>query len=542
MNTRRLFLIILTALFPLSVWARTIQVPGDAATVQAGLDSLHDYDTLSIAAGVYSEALLAPALHFCMTGPLDSTVAAIIDPGYLPGWDTLSCMILPYGSHPVIQHITFRNGPRIYLRDGGVGGILSYSLDPVLKHVVMDSVNRGFQQEMWDSSVVLQISNCQFRDVISMAIAALRAQVFVSDCEFSCNPAQEGPGEAGITCGPNSRIQRCRFSSGPVLSDNCIGLIGGGGLVEDCIFGPLSNCREPVIVFGRPFNVTIRRNLFVDCTMRYAPGLLSIHYPDTVAAQISDNTFMNIRRGGECLTLSLIEISYLNWPGNTGHWAVFSNNDFIRCTAGQRAHVAHLNSPIEFYRNRFVECRDNSSIPMIRIHNGHLLEGTANIGDNFFDRNYIAVQNDSFAVIDMRWNWWGDSTGPYHEWDHTEGLGDTILGHGLRFDPWHTDTSFFADVPGIDRPLPEDFALEAFPNPFNSSVHIRLTPSAAEIVRIELFDVLGRNVREIWCGPIAFQKDIIFDGRDLASGSYWIRASATLNWRVLASKRIVLLK
>ena len=64
----------------------------------------------------------------------------------------------------------------------------------------------------------------------------------------------------------------------------------------------------------------------------------------------------------------------------------------------------------------------------------------------------------------------------------------------------------------------------------------------AEIVRVEVFNVLGLRARELWAGAEAEEKDIGLDGSDMASGIYFIRATDTIYHRPLASAKVVLLK
>jgi hypothetical protein len=111
----------------------------------------------------------------------------------------------------------------------------------------------------------------------------------------------------------------------------------------------------------------------------------------------------------------------------------------------------------------------------------------------------------------------------------------------VLFDPWSPDTNFLS-VTGLGKPLPKEFTLEAFPNPFNNAITLKLIPPAAMIVRVELFDVLGRRVREIWRGPLAFQKDLTFDASALASGIYFARVTDVIDRKPLAMAKVVLLK
>jgi glucose/arabinose dehydrogenase len=92
---------------------------------------------------------------------------------------------------------------------------------------------------------------------------------------------------------------------------------------------------------------------------------------------------------------------------------------------------------------------------------------------------------------------------------------------------------FTASAPAV---LPENFALQNFPNPFsasgifgNTGTHIRFTlPQTAEI-EVKIFDLAGRELRELASGArSAGSHDVIWNGRGrngeaLSSGVYLVR-------------------
>jgi hypothetical protein len=69
----------------------------------------------------------------------------------------------------------------------------------------------------------------------------------------------------------------------------------------------------------------------------------------------------------------------------------------------------------------------------------------------------------------------------------------------------------------------------AFPNPFNPQTTIRLAQQTAGPARVAIYDVFGRLVRVLHDGPLAAgRSEVSWDGRsdsgrDLPSGSYWVR-------------------
>ncbi len=69
-----------------------------------------------------------------------------------------------------------------------------------------------------------------------------------------------------------------------------------------------------------------------------------------------------------------------------------------------------------------------------------------------------------------------------------------------------------------------------------------LIPADICIVKLELYNVLGRKVEEIWHGPLAFRKDVTFDASALASGIYFARVTDVIGRKNLAMTKVVLLK
>jgi hypothetical protein len=90
-------------------------------------------------------------------------------------------------------------------------------------------------------------------------------------------------------------------------------------------------------------------------------------------------------------------------------------------------------------------------------------------------------------------------------------------------------TSLFP--PGVSPSIPEGFRLAAnYPNPFNAGTTFQFTASRRDVVRLEVFDLLGRLVRTVFEGPATLGENVIAwtdvrdaSGRPLASGMYVYR-------------------
>jgi hypothetical protein len=97
-------------------------------------------------------------------------------------------------------------------------------------------------------------------------------------------------------------------------------------------------------------------------------------------------------------------------------------------------------------------------------------------------------------------------------------------------------------VERVSSPLPEAFQLnQNYPNPFNPSTTITVDLAAAEKVRMEVFDVLGRRVATLIDGEMpAGSYQVTWDARGLASGVYLYRLVTGRG--VAATRKMMLLK
>lgn len=70
---------------------------------------------------------------------------------------------------------------------------------------------------------------------------------------------------------------------------------------------------------------------------------------------------------------------------------------------------------------------------------------------------------------------------------------------------------------------PHKFKLTAYPNPFNSRIKIGFTLSQPKTVVIHLFDISGRNVREIDIGYYnTGNHEAVLDAAGLVAGIYYL--------------------
>lgn len=99
----------------------------------------------------------------------------------------------------------------------------------------------------------------------------------------------------------------------------------------------------------------------------------------------------------------------------------------------------------------------------------------------------------------------------------------------------------FTASPEEPVPAPRRFALhQNYPNPFNPATEIRFELAHGAKTTLQVFDVLGRNVKTLIDAPLsAGEHRIHFDGSDLPSGMYFCRLQAA---DFTQSKKMLLLK
>ncbi len=105
---------------------------------------------------------------------------------------------------------------------------------------------------------------------------------------------------------------------------------------------------------------------------------------------------------------------------------------------------------------------------------------------------------------------------------------DSLDGEALPRQVWIARPHDLADVPGPGA-IPVAVALSAWPNPFNPSVTLAMEVPAAGSASLDLYDVRGRLVAQLYDGFLPEgRREIVWDGRDAAgrtapSGVYFAR-------------------
>jgi hypothetical protein len=528
-----------------TAWAVTRHVPADYATIQSALNAVQNGDTVLVALGTYAEALQCPGRSFVLKGDAIPDTGdyprPVIDPTSLTNPRGRTCLTLPTLTTPLsitVEDLSFHNGAAMYPHDpGSNGGISGGCPGVMLRRCILDSTAGGYVAG-WRS---ISMERCEFRTIQGACVYSTESHfaLHATDCVF------HGRALFNIHVGDSSTFLRCRFLGN---RDGSLCMVTGRGIrIEDCIFGP-SEANEqsfdPALWLGVTSGL-VQNNVFEGLYLGHEVITLDCACDDTSVVTLRNNRVVNNIVNAQ----GTFGVYLVNDNGGNGRCRaviednVFENN-FAPASGGFVGLYLREDCAVRGNRFRHLDRERNATVTLAPVIAGESLDDYALHGNRFDSTGYAVQIDRSTDTLDARWNWWGDSTGPYHAAANPQGLGDTITGF-VKFAPWCEDTVMCEEPSAITLRAaapPSAFRLSAYPNPFNSTTVLQLEVPQAEIVRVELFDLLGRRVKELWAGLVADQKEITVDGRALASGVYFVRATDTIWNRPLVSAKIVLLK
>ena len=99
--------------------------------------------------------------------------------------------------------------------------------------------------------------------------------------------------------------------------------------------------------------------------------------------------------------------------------------------------------------------------------------------------------------------------------------------------------TYYTDVKDEPNKL-LSYKLQVYPNPFNPVTNVVYTLPERAIAELRMYDVLGREVREIFSGEAeAGTHTQVIDGNSLSSGVYFIRFTSK---NYADTKKVLLLK
>ncbi len=511
--------------------ANVLRVPAEYVSIQSALNATDVGDTVLVAMGVYAESITTPGRSFWLIGDVDADTGfferPVIDPTSLPEPRLQRCGTIRAGGLAVIERMAFRNGPEMFPRanESLPGGLENNNWGATFRDCLFDSTYMGIHSGV--STLILERTH--FHKNLRNCLRTGNVRVTAHDCSFNLTALGVW---AMATGGSGTEYVRCSFT-GDTVESSVLFLNGNDVTVTDCIFGPIGFAEEQMIYLGA-WNCLIENNVFTDCV--HHMSVITSNNTCEHPLYVRGNVFDRMRSSPTSANGACMSLSAQDDPDDSCYATTVEYNVFHDCSSASSASAIFATGTILARRNRFTRMRPDS-MPVINRGNWG-----CTIHDNVFQDNGFAIYTEwSGNSIDARFNWWGDSSGPFHYWNNPNGHGDEV-GDGVQFSPWRTDTAFFYDEVSERPPVPDESRMEVFPNPFNAIATIYLTIPSAMVVKIELFDLLGRHVKEIWSGAMSETREFVIDGHELSSGIYYARAFDVIGNRPLAVRKLALVK
>ncbi len=519
-------------------------------SIQAAVTAASASDTVLIHEGEYVETVvpygksLTIGSEFLMDGDTAHIASTILQPD-LARPDTGSCIVYAYGESLTsrLVGLRLRNGIGTRLEpldwpSGSYGGavLISGPSAASIEWCIIEnstSTNGGgiavFGTSDSDSARA-RIEDSVIRDCFAEYGGGggfvRTSSITLINCELRGNGCQNWAAGMHVTSSA-ACFERIRFVEN-------YGALGGmflgwsNGLIDSCVFDGNGN----------------------DQSFANHPAHLELVYDDV---RVSNNVFRANTGNHKAIFVSDMELQFFGntieenvstiWSGPlylervTGQIAY---NSFLNNTCLGGAILVNMSNDVMIHHNIF---SGNQSIDpaygsVLCVNYSPMYIADNLIAGNFGIAVTTATPNWSVPLAD---NWWGDASGPYDPVRNPSGQGDTLVQSAIQFEPWLTTPP---DTTQAARERTRGLAstwelLDSYPNPFNSTLQIRIAGLTDSDFMVTLCDLLGREVDTVYRGVLTSPTVTYKPPQGVASGVYFVRAT---DGKSLRTRKVVLLK
>ncbi|MBK6766577.1 MAG: T9SS type A sorting domain-containing protein [bacterium] len=510
--------------------AEILHVPADYTTIQTALDAVDTYDTILVAPGRYHEFLVGPLHSYFMFGQYSPDSVAeelwtVLDPIPLPDADTPSAFVAR-GDTVLIKNFAFFNRAEMRQPDWPTrtGGIRNQSDFLIVEQCRFDSVSAAIERGPYIRALHCEFRGCLWKCIWTEQWGRLEARHCYFDGES---------GYAYILAYDHTTLDSCVFGCNP--TGHFVGLGTRHIRVRDCVFGPCAGAFSTLFL-GVSEDVLVERCTFVEIDSVSIILQVDVRCTESLTPPI-------ILRNNMFREFDGVNYAMSFWCQSdcTGFIGLCESNAFTDGVAQIHGGAINVSGIAMLHGNTFHEILPNEQADVYADNITSL--GALTARDNQFLGPGLGAATNG-PPFDARWNWWGDSTGPYSPSENPEGLG-TEVGWGVEFQPWLTsppDTIGDTSEVAVETPpsMLANYSLHAYPNPFNAVTTLEIDVVVPGEYDVLLYDVTGREAARVFSGRIERSARVALNASEYASGVYFVKLAR--GSQMFAVEKLMLVK
>ena len=396
MYLKMIFCLLLLLLNFSQLHAVIIKVPSNVSTIQEALFAANADDTVLVESGIYYENIIWPYKNGIKLIGLEGSENTIIDGDHKRSVININPINVAIDSTTVIKGITIRNGGNV----NAGGGIYINNASPyIMQCVITDN-----ESNTLGGGIYCDDSNAIFNNVRVLNNKSqhgggcyfTNSVVYLSTCDIERNQAEASGGLRSSNSSLVTQHVRVRYN---IASRYGGGISSNGGDIS---------------------NVIIYNNEAED-----GGGLFLTNSVNVKNVILANNSVSN-KGGGlhaRVANLNMQDVTFIN------------NKSQGQGGAFYEYHTAFNLKRITFFNNIALEEGD----AILSNSSSHLENAFSNCN---FEDNGSAIF-DEHQEMETPNLWWGHFSGPYHQSQNPNGLGDSVS-YGVSILPWLTSPDIYA--------------------------------------------------------------------------------------------------
>ena len=331
----------------------------------------------------------------------------------------------------------------------------------------------------------------------------------------------------------NSDSSVFEFAAGQYYFNFNAGISNGGGLIYSIVASDLPANLQPV----NPIVYLIGGNMQLRLAVNSAPSPGN-GYIISDTLQGTRVVRMKLETTAKAFDTQFLNLRWRNGPSNPVT-RVYSFVDMVytEITNSSSHLIDSLQNPLP------VELTDfNSSVYANKVNLSWTTASEHNNKGFYIERNFSVNGSNSFEWISIGFKKGAGNLNTVTEYAFQDkDLMTGVYQYRLKQTDYNGLYEYFYLNNEVEILRPDDFKLsQNYPNPFNPSTNIEFTIPADGSVRLDLYDITGREVKNLLSGNYtAGYYNVKINAEDLSGGIYFYRLTAG---SFTSAKKMILLK